>query len=271
MKLAFTTLGCPEWDLETIVARAAEYGFDGVDFRGLQDEMEVFKLPAFGSGAARTRRRIESAGLEVPCFSTSVRICGADEKTFDELKSYAAVCRRFAAPFIRIFGGSIDQTPWPQAVEQAAEILRGMAAIAADADVTLLVETHDSWLDCDHLAALMERADCGHAAIVWDVHHPYRRIDEQPDRTWQTLGRWIRNTHWKDSGPDAEAGGHRLCLLGEGDLPLADFRDVLVGGGYEGYLTLEWEKRWHKELPPPEIAFPHYIRFMRELFAGRGL
>jgi len=34
--------------------------------------------------------------------------------------------------------------------------------------------------------------------------------------------------------------------------------------GYTGYLSLEWEKRWHPEIPDPEIAFPQYMERMRE-------
>jgi len=33
MKIAFTTLGCPKWNLQQIVENAAEMGFDAVDFR----------------------------------------------------------------------------------------------------------------------------------------------------------------------------------------------------------------------------------------------
>ena len=270
MKLAFSTLGCPAWDLKTVISRAAEYGFDGIDFRGLGDEMEIFKLPAFASQAEQTRRRIEQAGLEVPCFSSSVRLIGADQKMFEELKSYAGLCRTFDAPYIRVFGGSISEMPRTEAIDQAAATLVEMAAVAEDHGVTLLVETHDSWLKGEHLRAVMERADCQAAGVVWDVHHPVRRAGESPAETWRNLGPWIRNTHWKDSLPDP-AAGHQLCLMGEGDIPLTEIRDVLLAGGYDGYLTLEWEKRWHEELPDPEVAFPQYVRFMRDLFAGRGL
>ncbi len=31
MKLSFTTLGCPEWNLTTVAEKAAEYGYDGVE------------------------------------------------------------------------------------------------------------------------------------------------------------------------------------------------------------------------------------------------
>src|SRR5579871_5893298 len=38
MRLAFATLGCPHWDLPAIAQRAAEYGYDGVELRGVDGE-----------------------------------------------------------------------------------------------------------------------------------------------------------------------------------------------------------------------------------------
>ena len=43
MKIAFMTLGCPNWDLDTIITRGREYGFDGVDFRGYLDGRLAFR------------------------------------------------------------------------------------------------------------------------------------------------------------------------------------------------------------------------------------
>lgn len=51
MKISFTTLGCPNWDLDTICQKGREYGFDGVDFRGYLDSLDITKLPLFTSQA----------------------------------------------------------------------------------------------------------------------------------------------------------------------------------------------------------------------------
>jgi sugar phosphate isomerase/epimerase len=75
MKLAFTTLGCPGWDMDIIVSKAVEYGFDGVDFRGYLGELKIFKFTEFTSRAEETARKLADANLEVPCFSSSVRTC----------------------------------------------------------------------------------------------------------------------------------------------------------------------------------------------------
>ncbi|MDF2720141.1 MAG: hypothetical protein K0R28_7066, partial [Paenibacillus sp.] len=34
---------------------------------------------------------------------------------------------------------------------------------------------------------------------------------------------------------------------------------------YDGWYTFEWEKRWHRDLEEPELAFPQYVQFMRDL------
>jgi hypothetical protein len=40
--------------------------------------------------------------------------------------------------------------------------------------------------------------------------------------------------------------------------------DLLAAGGYDGYLTLEWEKKWQPEIAEPEVVFPAYARFLRQ-------
>ena len=35
---------------------------------------------------------------------------------------------------------------------------------------------------------------------------------------------------------------------------------ALRAAGYDGWLTVEWEKRWHPELAEPEVALPRERR-----------
>ena len=55
------------------------------------------------------------------------------------------------------------------------------------------------------------------------------------------------------------------CLAGDGDVPLRSILEVLSDAGYDGWITFEWERKWHPELPPPEVAFPHFIKHMKKL------
>ncbi len=267
MKLAFTTLGCPDWDLPTIVRRAREYGYDGVDFRGYGQTIPVYTLPEFTTRCEDTVTLFRESGLEVPCFSTSALVAANPGAALAEIAAYAPLCQRFGAKFLRVFGGGeFAETERAQYLERAVSTLRQALPIAEAWDVTLLFETHDAWMDSRHTRRIMESVDSPRVGVLWDVHHPYRYAGESPAETWQRLGPWIRNTHWKDSclRPGTERG-YELCLLGEGDLPLAEIMHTLQAGGYDGYLTLEWEKRWVPELAEPEVAFPHFVAYMQQL------
>ena len=41
-------------------------------------------------------------------------------------------------------------------------------------------------------------------------------------------------------------------------------RVLLKAGGYEGWINLEWEKRWIPALADPAVAFPQYAARLRE-------
>ena len=51
--------------------------------------------------------------------------------------------------------------------------------------------------------------------------------------------------------------------IGAGDVPIHDIVDTLVKDGYDGYFSIEWEKKWHPELPDCETEFPAYPKFVR--------
>lgn len=47
MKYAFSTIGCPRWDFNDIVATAKDLGYDGIEIRGIADEIYAPKIKNF--------------------------------------------------------------------------------------------------------------------------------------------------------------------------------------------------------------------------------
>jgi len=265
MKIAFTTLACPEWTMDQIIARAVEYGYDGVDFRGYAGEMNIYKLTEFSASAAVTADKFADAGLAISAFSSSARIFEpqADLRAahIEEVVQYRRLCEIFSTRHIRVFGGSIGRTPRKEAIAVAAEALEKMAEAAAP--VCIAVETHDDFVDSSLLAGVMEKVRAGNIGVLWDLHNPFRINAETPQQTYDNIGRYTCCTHVKDSrrGPD---GKWQYTLPGRGDVPLEEMINLLKAGGYDGYLTVEWEKRWHPELAEPEVALPAYAAFLRK-------
>ena len=56
-------------------------------------------------------------------------------------------------------------------------------------------------------------------------------------------------------------------LLGEGEVPAREIVRLLVAEGYQGYLSAEWEKKWHPEIEEPEIAIPQHAQVLRRWLA----
>ncbi|TBL72491.1 sugar phosphate isomerase/epimerase [Paenibacillus thalictri] len=268
MKLSFTTLGCPDWPLQKIIDNAAEYGFDAIDFRGLQGELDIYNMPEFTVNIADTKSRIEAAGLHVSCFSSSVNLVSVEKfaHNLEEVRQYAKLCAFFGAKYIRVFGGRIGEMDREAAVDVMVKHFGELADAAREHGAKILLETHDDWIACGDVKTVMERTNNEGAGVLWDLHHPYRMLGEQPEHTWNELKPWIEYTHVKDSRiTNAAANEFQYCLCGEGDVPLEQTVALLRQNGYDGYFTLEWEKKWHPYLQDAEIVFPHYVQYMRNL------
>ena len=269
MKLAYTTLACPDWDLVQIIDAAVANGYDGVDFRGHRREMAIYTLPEFSADVATTAGRLADAGLAVPCLSAGAKLYSDEpaqrDKHLAEVEAYGELCGQMDCSMIRVFGGPIGEADRAEAVDVAAAALAEMARRVAP--ITIVVETHDDWSRSGDLAALLaaaEAAGAGNVAALWDLHHPYRAHGESPAETLAAMGGRIAYTHVKDSTLSPE-GKSVYCMGGEGDVPLTEMIAGLRDIGYDGWITLEWEKRWHAELAEPEVAIPAYAKFLRPL------
>lgn len=289
MRLSTTTLGCPDWELPTVLERVCEYGFEGIDFRGLRKELKLWLLPEFSGGLTDTAARIRDHGLTVTCVSSGIHLSDTRPESVvahdEELVRSAEICRALGCRQIRVFGGSLRlaggavESDRPRVIDLVAERVSALAERARSiAPVDLLIETHDAWTSSAHMLAILQRAARDDVACCWDVKHTYWTGRETPETTWLRLGGWVRNTHWKDvrrcRGSAGELGrdpgsGERLCLTGEGIVPLADCYDLLASSDYDGWYTLEWEKHWHPQIEEPEVAFPRFVRCMHDLEARR--
>lgn len=268
MKLSFTTLGCPEWSLRQIVENAAQMGYDGVDLRGLLEDIDISRRPEFTTDLNETKRMFAEHGVAISGIAISARYAVVDpaekEKQFDETRHNMELAAKLGTHVLRVYGGRVPEGYTVDSIlPTLVENLQQIGDEAEQFDVTLALETHDDWTDSATFARLMVEANHPRVRVLWDLHHPFRTNGEPPEVTYANLAPYTVSTHVKDSVPDP-GGGHTYVLIGEGDVPLKKMLDMLVQGGYDGYAILEWEKRWHPELAEPEVVFPQYVQKMRE-------
>jgi len=59
-------------------------------------------------------------------------------------------------------------------------------------------------------------------------------------------------------------------LLGEGTVPVQAILSTLAARGYDGWLAVEWEKKWQPQIADPEVALPQYAETLRGYLANIG-
>ena len=273
MKTSFTTLGCPAWDLTRIMEQGSRLGFDGVDFRGLQDDLDITALPAFTSALQQTVTRFADAGLVVNGISTSLKVCDDTmaDANLEEARRTIPVAMALGTETIRVFGGG---HPDRHSKQEMADIGQQMMMRVLELDgasrFKWVFETHDHWISSADCALLLERVTVPEFGALWDVGHTSRVGGEAPADTLQALGERVYYLHVKDAvlDPDhaqAMKDGWHYVPPGTGQLPIAEALSLLKDRHYDGWGMFEHEKRWHDDLEEPEEIFLLFMAWFREL------
>ncbi|MCS7224293.1 MAG: sugar phosphate isomerase/epimerase [Armatimonadetes bacterium] len=260
MKVAFSSLACPNWPLDLILQKAKEWGCDGIQLRGLQDEIYLPRHPELSGPRLReTKAKIAEAGLFVYCLGSSAKLSVPEDQwaaNADEVKDYIHLAVNLNCPVVRIYGGRRPDLSWGDYVALVSERLYRLCRWTDAFPVRLAIETHDALVRARDLSEILQRVPLPTPGAVWDVHHSFR-AGESPSESVQFLGSRILDVHIKDSVPSD--GAIRYVPLGKGTVPLTDALVELKKLGYQGPITIEWEKRWVKDLEEPEVALPEMI------------
>jgi sugar phosphate isomerase/epimerase len=273
MKISFMTLGCPNWDLDTICARSIEYGFDGFDLRGYLGGIDITLLPEFTTHATQTRDQLDQAGLAISGISTSLRVCDPDalERNLEEARRTIEVARHFDVVNVRMFGGGdIDRYNHQELAQFGCDCVEKILKLDGARSLLWLFETHDNWVQAEHCKLLLDQIPDPAFGALWDMGHTWRVGREKPVDSFAAIGSGIGYTHVKDAvydpgSPLAMDDGWHYVAPGRGELPLAESVELLKANGYDGWMVFEHEKRWHPNLPEPEEIFPQFVEWVRPL------
>jgi fatty-acyl-CoA synthase len=263
MKFSFSTVGCPSWTWAEITACASDLGFAGIELRGMGDDLSLRSTPVFQPGQiGRTAEALKRKNLSISCLASNLILSGA---AFDDSEALHTIelAKDLNCPFIRVLG---DEWGHPGHNVDEDLVLRRLKTLipqAEEAGVALLVETNGVWADSSKLKKLIEDAGSPAVRVLWDMHHPYRWFGEKPETTVFNLGQYIKHVHIKDSVMADKQPQYKMLTYG--DLPLLDMLQQLKNIGYDGYLSMEWVKRWNADLEEPGVAFAHFTYSLSKL------
>jgi L-ribulose-5-phosphate 3-epimerase len=289
-KIAGHTMGTPEYNLFEAIALMKEIGAEGIEIvvqdgyqSGLPCDCETDLLQ-------KVKDCCEEHGIVVSCLTPyNSHFDSLDkelrEKEIAAIKKVVDYCCFLGAKFIRLYGGNREAGDYDHIEERRENLitsLREMGDYAASKGITLAVENHFNTFAVSAAEG---------AALMRDVDHPAVRIlydqanltfTEQED--YQTAialqQQYVAYMHVKDlefiagrhfvsgevSHPKEEDRNVRTRIVGEGIVPWNEILHSVKEKGYDGWLSLEYERRWHPDdIPDAKIGMKKSVDCLRKI------
>lgn len=269
--LAFSTLACPEWGVDAVLFRAKRFGYDGIEWRGGPDGHINPDMPETAKSSLRLRS--EQSGLlalSVNAYTTFVSPDRLErQRNIEELKRYIDLAAQVRARNVRTFLGKLEPgVPPDRAAGWAIASLEPVVEYAEQRGVVIALEPHDDFVECVSILPVLERIPHPALKVIWDFANAFS-AGEAPETGFAVVKDRIAYVQVKDGR--GRGAAWQLTPLGQGDVPLEDIFRMLLGGGYRGAFSLEWERAWHPELDPAEIALPQALETLRGLIRKHRL
>jgi sugar phosphate isomerase/epimerase len=268
MRTSFSTLACPDWNLQEILHAAATYGYEGVELRVVSRELNLWDLPEFQSSSlADSRSAIQDHGLVIASMGSSACFHSPDlqerNRNLDMAMRMAELAVGLGSPSIRVFGDHIQSgNDRKQTAAWIADSLNRLAERLRSSGIQVWLETHGDFACAADVSEIFAQVKCEQVGIIWDPANAFDQSAEAPLIPLH-LSSLIRHVHLKDSKKDAQ-GNTTYTLTGEGAFPFSTMFASLTDIDFDGFVSFEWEKHWHPELAAPEIALPHFIQWWKD-------
>ncbi len=253
-RLTFSTLGTTELTFDELISKAKQYGMKSIELRGVLDSVAINDIPfLFPENINETKAKLSYEGIDFCVLGTSAVFHTDSAAAVSECEYSIWAAKELNVPYIRVFGDRCENESMFNTVKDG---LKTVCRAAENSGVTVLLETHGDFATAELLKRLLYEVNSPCLALLWDIQHTHSLGENAEKFASEMLG-FIRHVHIKDM----KANGS-LCMLGDGEIDFYKTAKMLEKLGFNGLYSLEWEKRWHPELPSLDAALAKFTEIM---------
>lgn len=255
MKLSFSVKGWQSLSWQKLQEIAAESDYAGIELYSRYAPFLKREGSFHRNGIMETLRSIREKNLSLPCIDTHFDLTDEDFSSVEFTKTLS-----FARELgIRMAAVHILRDRLPLVQERIREIL----PFLEEKKITVLICTDGVFSDTARLMELLDSFASDYVAALWDCYSTCFYAKEEPGKTIEHLGAYIRYVHLMDSTENGQ-----FTVIGEGDMPFADVMNALSSVDYDGFLSLQWNSEWMGGFHDEEIILPHFIAYMKRFESG---
>ena len=259
MKLCFSTLGCYDKEFDAIINFAKNNKITGLEIRGINSEMSNDKIVEFqDENVNSTIHKFNEHQIVPLILGTSCKFHKDDNRDVMIEKSYKEmqIAKKLGFKAIRVFGDKIENE---ETVDKVANALNTITNYAHKVGIKIYLEVHGDFNTVEVLEKVLNKIEFKDSfSLIWDIYHTNSKYGKNWKEFYLKMKPYIEHVHIKDSV------GVDLCLPGKGELEIIPIIKYMLEDGYNGYFSLEWEKKWFPELDEFEVALNHFINLLKE-------
>ncbi|MBN8218731.1 MAG: sugar phosphate isomerase/epimerase [Spirochaetes bacterium] len=258
MKFAVFSVSLPEWSPEEALKKLKALGYDGVEWRVIDQKPSADGKPSFWAGnrctwpvssfvedAPRIKAMTAQAGLEMPCLGTYA--------SMDELENVERGMKGAAilgVKKLRVGTQGYDgKAPWLPLRDRAVAKYREVEAMAKRHGVRALIEMHMNTLtpSASSARAFAENFNPAHVGVIYDLGNVVYEGYEHYRLALEALGPYLAHVHvknavWKPTHDEATGVTQwktEAAPLKKGVADFKRFFETLKDIGYDDWVSVE--------------------------------
>lgn len=254
MRIAFSTVACPDWTLERVMSFADEVEYDGVELRTFGWGGTGLACDPALTEAAKARRLAIESGTHIMCLGTSVkfddrvwppvfgRALPGHDRCIQAARRFIDLADDLECPHVRVFGfeshrGEKRGKTVGRVVERLGEVLHAAGARRT----SVVLENGGSFARAEHLAEVIGACGSPWLGASYNIAVGAEAGDEV-ERAMDLLGDRLWTVKLKD------LRGNEPVEIGLGEMPIARGVQHLARIGFGGWLVVEWMRFWRPEI-----------------------
>lgn len=293
MKLAGHVMGTPEYTLFEAVDLFAKMGLDGIEIIIETDGYRCgFPLDATPEQICALKEKIAASGLKVSGLTPYLNLFNSLDETerqkeCDDLKKVIDLARALDTKNIRIYGGKLvegEEDPDGAKLAQLVKSMRTCGDYCAPDGVRLCLENHFGTMTTTaaRTMEIVQAIDHPNVGILYDqaniaffpAEEYEEAIDIQKDKIFYVHCKDLVYKGGKPEKPKFSMVSHvdpsertvHSRIPGQGILDWPAILQKLKSVGYDGWVSLEYERRWiQTDLPEASEGMPQAAAYIRDI------
>ncbi len=290
--IAGHTMGTPEYTVLEALQLFRDIGLDGAEIvvqdgykSGIPTTCPQEQLDAIKSASEKLGIKIVAL---TPYNSRFNDLDGAIQKAEEEdIRRCIGYAEYLGAEYIRIYGGNYaaaDTDPGGRKWAKLVESMRRLGDEAQKHNVRLVIENHFNTMTVSAKQSIDLSREINHPAvgILYDQANLTFTGQEDYKTAIAAQMEKVYYMHVKDlkfkegntgfvssdvSHPKEEERNVITKIVGEGELDWPSILNMVKERGYDGWLSLEYERRWHPDdIPDASIGMKQSAAYLRSIW-----